>query len=156
MADHGPYESEQQASAAARAAIPPAPGHVILSWSQLDGLLHLALAESGVETTAYEDGTVGWLANYEDSTVQVIAGWIRRAYEAGKAARPETAAEWGTRFIDEDGREHMGANFGTGLQAELFARGLAAAGKAPDWRGITVTREVTPWTPAPEEEAPDD
>jgi hypothetical protein len=66
------------------------------------------------------------------------------------------ATEWGTRFLDENGGEHMGADFGTGLQAELFARSLADASDAPDWHGITVTREVTPWTPAPEEESPDD
>jgi hypothetical protein len=82
-----------------------------------------------------------------------FAALARQSLEAALPhLRPGMATEWGTRFLDENGGEHMGADFGTGLQAELFARSLAAAGNSPDWRGIAVTREVSPWTPAPEEE----
>jgi hypothetical protein len=81
----------------------------------------------------------------------MLAGMIRRAYEAGKAAALEGAAtEWGFRWRDADGRLHPGADL-AGPLAEANARSLAAtAGSAPDGTPVAVCRKVTPWTPAPE------
>jgi hypothetical protein len=81
-----PYESERQASAAARAVIAPEPGWSILSQAQGDELLHRALAASGVQTSGFEDRTAWWLANYEDHVIAIVARWVTSAYEAGKAA----------------------------------------------------------------------
>jgi hypothetical protein len=89
VADHGPYESERQASAAARAVIPPEPGWSILGQAQHSALLHAALTDAGVETSDFEDRTAWWLCCWEDYTTAIIAGWIARAYEAGKAAGPD-------------------------------------------------------------------
>lgn len=51
-------------------------------------LITAALAGSGVELSGYENRTLRWLGCYDLTSVAVIAGWIRRAHEAGKAARP--------------------------------------------------------------------
>lgn len=49
-------------------------------------------AATGVVLGARDLSTIGWLANWEDSTVEVIIGMIRRAHAAGvaqgKADRP--------------------------------------------------------------------
>lgn len=96
MAEHGPFASEQEAAATravreARAAwdaivasgVRPVAGkHVPIHLK----ILADALAAAGVEITPWEERTFGWLANYEDTTCQVIAGVIARAYEAGKGA----------------------------------------------------------------------
>ena len=135
--DIGPYESEKAARAAALAEIPPEPGEVILADTARRELLHRALDESGVEVTAYETRKIAWLGNWEDVTCQVIAGWIRRAYEAGKAAAIEGAVtEWGVR--------------GAGVVQEGLDE--AAARDRAAWSGTArvVTREVPPWRLADE------
>ena len=86
MPDSVPFRDEREASAAARAVIPPEPGEVILSQAQRDEVLHRALAESGVATSALEDRTAWWLANWEDYVIGIIVRWITSAYEAGKAS----------------------------------------------------------------------
>jgi hypothetical protein len=146
MTDVGPYETEREASAAARAVIPPEPGWSILGQSQHADLLHRALEAAGVETSEFEDRTAWWLAGWEDYTVSIIARWIRRAFESGKAAGPDGAeAEWALRIgrsqdvntYDEDVARHMLAMLReNGTPAELYRR------------------EVGPWTPVPEEESP--
>jgi hypothetical protein len=157
MTDHGPYETSDEvrrlpAVRAVYDTMHVAPGRGA-GKDECERLLRDACEEAGVTLGAYDARIIRWLANWDPETCAVVAGWVTRAFEAGKAARPDgTATEWGTRFLDQNGGEHMGADFGSGLQAELFARSLADASNAPDWRGITVTREVTPWTPVPGEE----
>jgi hypothetical protein len=78
----GPYEDERQASAAARHITSLPPG----TWG--DGnhrMLCEALSDAGVELGAYDHAIVQWLAGWEPSTVAVIAGIIRRAYQAGQS-----------------------------------------------------------------------
>lgn len=98
MPDNKPYESEREASAAARSVIPPEPGWSILSQAQRAEVLHRALAEAGVETSEYEDGSAWWLGNWSDDLVAVIARWVTHAHEAGLAAHGEAATEYGVRF----------------------------------------------------------
>jgi hypothetical protein len=158
--EHGPFNSEREAlatraAAAIRAAFDAAPG-VGASVPTALKVMTDACAECGVDLGRMDLSTLQDIAWRETFETVSLAGMIRRAFGAGQAAGPDGAeAEWGTRFLDEDGGEHMGANFGPGLQAELFARGLAAAGNLPDWRGVTVTRQVGSWTPVPGEEVPE-
>jgi hypothetical protein len=49
--------------------------------------LFTALEDAGVETGAYDNQILGWLCDWEDTTVQVLIGLVSRAYEAGKKAR---------------------------------------------------------------------
>ena len=44
------------------------------------------MASARVMTGAYDSRILMWLANWEPHVVAVIAGWVERAYEAGKAA----------------------------------------------------------------------
>jgi hypothetical protein len=144
VSDGSPYQSEREACAAARAVIPPEPGWSILSQSQLAELLHRALAEAGVETSDFEDRTGWWLSGWEDYTIAIIARWVTRAFETGKAAGPDgTVTEWGVTLegygnepfasaADEDGARLIAASF-------------------PQSRTAVARREVGPWTPAPEE-----
>lgn len=48
--------------------------------------LFLALEDAGVETGQYDNQVLGWLVDWEPSTVQVVIGLISRAYEAGRKA----------------------------------------------------------------------
>lgn len=82
--DIGPYETEQQARGAAFAVIPPEPDWTILRYAQNVELVRVALRECGVEHSAFEAGTIRGLGHLEDFAVSVIAGWIRRAHEAGR------------------------------------------------------------------------
>ncbi len=47
--------------------------------------LTACLAESGVTLGACDQQVVEWLARGELHVVQVIADWVRRAHEAGRA-----------------------------------------------------------------------
>ncbi len=89
MADHGPFETERQAHAAAIAAIPPEHGRLILHASQNRQLIEDACAAAGVVLGAFDRRHLDWLAGFEDSDCAVLAGIIRRAYEAGLAAEGE-------------------------------------------------------------------
>jgi hypothetical protein len=75
----GPFETEREARAAARAAIPPADGLSILSAAQNRQLLGRACEAAGITMGRYDDRIVEWLAGWEDSTVAAIAGWVQRA-----------------------------------------------------------------------------
>lgn len=82
MPDKGPYESERQAHAAAVAAVAPDEGWSILREAGCRELLHRALSDAGVETSAFEDRTIAWLAGWEDYVCAIIAGWVTRAAQA--------------------------------------------------------------------------
>jgi hypothetical protein len=56
-------------------------------------MLSEAMASAGVRFGAYDSRILMWLANWEVHVVAVIAGWIERAHEAGKAG---AAREGGT------------------------------------------------------------
>lgn len=66
----GPFKTEREASAAAAGA------------GDNREMLSAALAAAGVETGAYDEQILDWLAGYEPSTVAVICGLIDRAREA--------------------------------------------------------------------------
>jgi hypothetical protein len=85
-ADHGPFESERQAHAAAIAAIPPEDGRLILRDSQNRQLIEDACAAAGVALGAFDRRIVDWLAGFDDSDCAVFAGFIRRAWLAGLEA----------------------------------------------------------------------
>ena len=82
----GPFETYRHAAHAAHAAIPPAGGSSVLSAAQNRQLLGRALEAAGVEMGRYDDRIAEWLAGFEDSACAVIAGWVTRAYAAGKSA----------------------------------------------------------------------
>jgi hypothetical protein len=48
-----------------------------------EGLLLASLTEAGVQLGAYDRVIAGWLAGFEPETVQVVMGWIERAFDAG-------------------------------------------------------------------------
>ena len=75
----GPFETERQASDAARTAVPPEPGWSIIRAAGRRELLTRALADAGVELGTYDERILGWLTGWEDATCAVIAGWITRA-----------------------------------------------------------------------------
>ena len=79
--DIGPYDSGRQAHAAAIAGFPGA--GLTLTRAQNRELLHRALRDAAVETGAYDEVIIGWLAGLEDFTCQVIAGLIARASRRG-------------------------------------------------------------------------
>lgn len=78
----GPFETSDEASAAARAAAgepehPTAVANGRLLWRELGA--------AGVEMGAYDQKVVEWLANWEPATVAVIAGWVSRAASGSRA-----------------------------------------------------------------------
>jgi hypothetical protein len=147
-ADNGPYETARQAHAAAVAAVPPAPGWSILRHDENLRLLHDALQDAGVTTAAYEEKLADWLANYEDETIAVIAGWIRRA-----AQTPEgTATEWGVRFGGAGDRHvepHIDEDVSWAIANQVRAQ-------SPGMPARVVSRQVTAWTEAAEPEEDED
>ena len=72
----GPYDTERQAHADVAAV-----GH---GKSALRRHLVAACTESGVPLGDFDLQIIDWLADWEPETVQVIAGLIRRAHQAGK------------------------------------------------------------------------
>jgi hypothetical protein len=82
----GPYGTEQAARSAAFAVIPPEEGWTILRYPQNVELLRITLRDCGVGHSEWEDRTIRGLGHHEDFAVAVIAGWIRRAHEAGRRA----------------------------------------------------------------------
>lgn len=133
-----PYENERQASAAARAVIPPEPDWSILSQSQHIEVLHLALADAGVETSDFEERTLAWLSGWEDYTVAIIARWIATAAEPA----PGTEIEWAVRIA----RSNDVTSYDEGTARQLM--GMLRENGTP---AVLYRREVGPWTPAPGE-----
>ena len=80
----GPFETEEQARAAAQAAADP--GLLPLKAAENRRLLGRVCEASAVVMGRYDDRIVQWLSIWEPSTVVVVAGWITRAYESGRAA----------------------------------------------------------------------
>jgi hypothetical protein len=142
-----PYENDREAHAAAVAAIPPEPGWSILSQAQRDRLLRDALTAAGVETSAFEDRTAWGLGNWEDYLCATVARWIAAAHEAGKAAGPDgSATAWGLRYESDDGGDVV-----MPYTEEEVRQILREAGRTgPATRRTVVTRQVGPWTEAPE------
>lgn len=142
MPEHGPFATERQvretaAVRSANAAFDADPGagkHI----SNHLRILTDACEAAGVELGAYDSGVLAWLANWEPETCAAIAGLIRRA-----AQPPEgTVTEWGVRPRD------------TVLQylSEEMARKLLPQVRRAycEPEAVVVSRQVTPWTEAPE------
>ena len=80
----GPFETETEARAAAQKAAEP--GLLPLKAAENRQLLGRACEAAAVAMGRYDDRIVQWLSIWEPSTVVVVAGWISRAYESGRAA----------------------------------------------------------------------
>lgn len=92
-ADHGPFETENQAGAtpavrAVYAAFDANPGVGRMAPHNL-AMLTSACEAAGVGLGAYDRRQLGWLASWDPTTCAVVAGLIRRAYLAGLAAEGE-------------------------------------------------------------------
>jgi hypothetical protein len=86
----GPFGTEAQARAAAQAAADP--GLLPIMAVQNRRLLSRACEAAGVAMGRHDDRIVEWLSIWEPSTVVVIAGWVSRAFEAGRLAAAPGAA----------------------------------------------------------------
>jgi len=137
MTDHAPYASEREASAAARAAIPPEPGWSILSQAQRAELLHRALDAAGVEVSEYEDASAWWLGNWSDHLVAVIARWVTEAAEP----EPGTETEWAVQIGNSQEVTSYDEGTARHLMAMLRENGTPA---------VLYRREVGPWLAADE------
>lgn len=94
MTTHGPYDTREQARAAAAplyAAINAAdPGGPMTEQirarrhAAVTTLIDNALHAVGVEFGAYETDIIDWLANWELETVQVVLAWPQRARDAAE------------------------------------------------------------------------
>ncbi len=82
----GPFETTQEARAAAHTIVQPSPGMSILDEAQNCELLAVVCAQAGVENDAYDRRFLKWVAGSEDSMCGVFAGMLLRAHEAGKLA----------------------------------------------------------------------
>jgi hypothetical protein len=80
----GPFDTEAEARAAAQAAADP--GLLPIKPPQNRSLLGRVCEASGVAMGRYDGRIVEWLSIWEPSTVVVVAGWITRAYESGRAS----------------------------------------------------------------------
>jgi hypothetical protein len=86
----GPYETERQAMAASLWERSGREGDMDVA-----NLTHLRAALAGIGLGAYDRRIIGWLANYEPSTVAVICGLISRARKAGPGNPAGTAQPGG-------------------------------------------------------------
>lgn len=139
-----PYETQRQAHAAAVAAIPPENGLSVLSAGQNRQLLGRALEAASVPMGRFGHEIAEWLSRQEDATVAEIARWIETA-----AQPPEgTVTKWGVRF---DGPPPFRSQL-SAYDTEAEARHQAAVTPATvsGWSATVMSREVTPWTEAPE------
>lgn len=146
MADNKPYESEREASAAARSVIPPEPGWSILSQAQRAEVLHRALAEAGVETSEFEDSIAWWLSDWGDHYIGIIARWVT-------AERPGTVTEWALAYTHRPSVSGLPARrVIQPYPSEAEAREAVAEvrGLAPEDEPALARREVTPWRLADE------
>ena len=150
--DRAPFEDERQAHAAAVAAIPPEPGWSILSQAQCSELLHAALTAAGVDTSAFEDRTAWWMANWEDYICAIIARWIASAHEAGTVAGPAGAVtEWALSYTHRPNVTGMPSR--RVIQPypdEAMAREAVASidAEAPEDEPKLYCREIGPWKEA--------
>lgn len=80
----GPFATEAEASAAARAlGGPPDPGRSILSGDQRLRMLTAACEEAGVELGAYDARFLSWLSGWGDAFCGAFAGIVTRAAAKG-------------------------------------------------------------------------
>ncbi|WP_086564291.1 hypothetical protein [Streptomyces africanus] len=64
------------------------------SAAERESVLRDALSAAGVETGAYDDRIVKWLAGWEWSTLATIASWVQRAGQGGgQQSQPERAEQ---------------------------------------------------------------
>jgi hypothetical protein len=76
----GPFATEAEASAAARAlGGPPDPGRSILTGDQRLRMLTAACEAAGVELGDYDARFLAWLSGWEDGFCAVVAGIVTRA-----------------------------------------------------------------------------
>ena len=80
----GPFETETEARVAAQKAADP--GLLPIKAAENRRLLGRVCGAAGVAMGRYDDRILEWLSIWEPSTVVVVAGWVGRAYEAGRAA----------------------------------------------------------------------
>jgi hypothetical protein len=89
VADHGPFETADQARTPAVLAVYAAfdadPGAGKMAPHNL-AMLTAACQAAGVELGAYDARILAWMGSWEPQTCAVIAGIIRRAYLAGLEA----------------------------------------------------------------------
>lgn len=82
----GPFATEREANHAAHElGGPPREDWSILSTAQREAMLRSACESAGVDLGVYDKRIIGWLSQWEDSVVAVVAGLILRAAE-GKDA----------------------------------------------------------------------
>jgi hypothetical protein len=87
MTDHGPYESEREASQSADvravyAAFDADPGVGKMAPHNL-AMLTSACEAAGVELGAFDARTLAWMSIWEPATCKVFAGLIMRAWDGG-------------------------------------------------------------------------
>jgi hypothetical protein len=141
--DHGSYETEEDArlTPAVRAiheASRASRRRGVILGELNHRLLDEACSAAGVEVGAYQHRILLWLAEQEPQMCEAIADIIRRA-----AQPPEgTVTQWGVRPRD------------TVLQypGEEMARKLLPQVRRAycEPEAVVVSRQVTPWTEAPE------
>ena len=123
---------------------------------ECERMLAGACEAAGVALGAYDARILRWLANWEAETVAVVAGWVARAHEAGKAAAVPggVTVEWG---VHRPGIEAEGTALHCGRGGEALARQLLR-----EWRrvhpgeGVLMRREIGAWRPVPESSEEDD
>ena len=59
-------------------------------------MLRDACSSAGVELGAYDQSVLSWLSMWEPVTVAAVAGWIGRAYAAGRVAVREEGGDEGS------------------------------------------------------------
>lgn len=156
--EHGPFQNEREAlstpaAARIRAAFDAAPG-VGASVPESLAVMTEACAECGVELGNQDLGFLRGVAWGETANAVSLAGMIRRAFEAGKAAGPDgTVTEWGVayrpnllgvpavRIIDPEPSEYAARRTVASLREVV-----------PQDESMVMRREVGPWKEAPEGE----
>jgi len=152
--EFGPFETERQALATRAAAIIRAAfdAHPGVGAGDPEALKVMtdACAECGVDLGRMDLSTLQDIAWRETFEVVSLAGLIRRAFEAGKAAALEGAeTEWGARYRAAGGSLSAMVLCGHEPEAESTARSLAGTSRRDELTGITLSRQVTPWKEVP-------
>jgi hypothetical protein len=143
-ADHGPFETEDQARMLPEVRAMHEAFRAGTGTLSGEPMLTAACEAAGIELGTYDRRIIAWLGNWEAQTCVVLAGIIRRAHEAGKTTAAEgTVTEWGLRL--------------TGGSAEpifdAYPGEEAARNAVPGFQGVfgtvVVRRECGPWKVAP-------
>jgi hypothetical protein len=84
MTSKGPFETGQEARAAAHEIIPPGQGHA-LSAAQCRQLIAQTCAEHGVVLGSYDHQVlVEWMSQWGTAVCEIVADAVIRAHEAGQ------------------------------------------------------------------------